>query len=271
MKLIYFVLSILALYFIASQINIYHISTLPEEKQIEVEKQNDARTTLYSPYVKCDEGTVMDTDKFIGRSDKYSSEEFQSTPYKRNYWDLSGGEIELPNITNLYQLIRSEYLDDQYRFNISNQPVTSRSPNENTIVEDNRYLRYIRRDIQGWNELFYKYYQDNRQLIKVKELRPTFVMETPNDFFITVYAKIQYLGKHIFFELKYYGQIERSGEFLNGGSDSHILQLVRISPVAQKQFQVNPQARHRKEESVFMTMDEQLRYVDRINEMHANE
>jgi hypothetical protein len=255
-----------------SQINIYHASSLPEDEQNEITEQNNARRILYSPYIKCKrKRQIVSANKFIGGSDKYSSEEFKSTQYKRNYWDLTGGDIELPDVTDLYQLIRSEYVDDQYRFNISNQPVTTRSPNKNTVYQDNMYLKHIHRDIQGWNELFYKYYQDNRPLIDVNDLRPTFVMETSNEFLITVYCKIKYIKTNIFFELKYYGQITRSGEFLNGGSDTYILQLVRITPISNALFDNTPLASHREEDNVFMTMKSQMKYVDRIDKMHANE
>src|SRR5690606_12138421 len=104
-----------------------------------------------------------DTDsKMIGRGDRISSrdtssdEYFTSSDYKRNYWDLSGGEIVLPNLSSLYQIVRSEYEDDQYKFNVANQPVTTRSPNRNTVRQDNVYLRYVRENVESWNEIFLK-------------------------------------------------------------------------------------------------------------------
>jgi hypothetical protein len=113
----------------------------------------------------------VNDNKLIGLNNKYSSEQFQSTDYKSNHLDFSGGDPILPNASNLLFLIKSEYVDDQYKFNISNKPVTTRTSNRNTIEQDNKYLHKIKRNIDGWNELFYKYFQTNNKLLSVKELK----------------------------------------------------------------------------------------------------
>src|SRR5579872_1066022 len=142
MKLAYFVIIIIVIYIIASQIKVVHIDTLPNNHQKELEDRSKVRSMLINNYVKDEKPNSkhqFEEDRLIGLLDKYSSEQFQSTDYKTNYQDLSGGIPELPNGSNLMFLIKSEFVDDQYKFNTPNLPVTTRN-NGMTKPIDNKYL-----------------------------------------------------------------------------------------------------------------------------------
>lgn len=307
MKLIYFLIILIAIYLIATQIKVTHVNSLPNPQKRELKERFRFRKLLDN-YVKTEPEVDFDADvngssgndlndfspneskmeseskpnllqpkpratfqdnRMIGYTDKYSSEQFQSTNYKHNFYDFSGGNIELPNANNLYILIKSEYVDDQYRFNVSGQPVTTRYPSKSLDHLDRKYIKHIRRDIEAWNELFYKYYQTNKQHIQVRGIKPIFVMETLNEFIIKVNVSLLYLGRSMHFQLLYYGQIERTDDFLDGSVDKYILQLVEIKPITKSEF--DTQTMPNESPSPFMSMNEQMEYVDRINQMHKDE
>jgi len=288
MKLIYFIVIILVIYFIASQIRVIHIDKLSPEKKTELNNRSKARSMLIQNYIKEENvdnagsisksGFQFPDNRLVGLTDKYSSEQFQSTNYKRNFQDLTGGYIELPNASNLLFLIESEYIDDQYAFgdgqyvfNITNQPVTTRNPNRHTIDQDAKYLKHIKKDIESWNELFYKYFQINDQMIFVRELKPQFIMETTNEFVIQLMASIIYRRKSLHFNMTYYGQIDRADDFLNGMTDVYTLQLINIKPIPKSDFDLVPKPFDRtEEEGPFISMKDQMKYVDRINRMHRD-
>lgn len=282
MKLIYFIIVILIIYFIATQIQCMHLNSMPIDKQIEINKKHQIKSIVsptgvidYSIKRPIHIGTktipIFEDNQFIGHTDKYLSEQFQSTNYKQNYWDLTEDKIELPNASNLFVLIRSEYVDEKYAFNIPNQPVTTRYPNRNTLHADSKYLQHIKKDINSWNELFYKYYQTYQNILQVKSITPIFVMETLNEFVITVNVSLIYLGKTIHFQLTYYGQIDKNDDFFNGATNKYYLQLVNIKPITKSEYRLQPNPMNNDTDCPFMSMKEQLQYVDRINKLHRDE
>ena len=253
----------------------------------ELKNRSKFKSMLLHSHIKCDQNKIILDDnknvsddnkitfrdnKTIGYTDKYSSEEFQSTDYKHNFYDFSGGNIELPNASNLLILIKSEYVDDQYRFNVSNQPVTTRYPNSNTCVIDGKYIKHIKRSIQSWNELFYKYYQTNEQLLVVKDIKLFFVLETLNEFIIKANVSLLYLGKTLHLQVSYYGEIERTDDFLNGQTDKYVLQVTEVRPITKTEFgeKIIP-ATSQSDTWPFMSMYDQMKYVDRINKLHQSE
>jgi hypothetical protein len=286
MKLFYFLIVIAIIYFIATQIKVVHVDTLPNEHKTEVNNRSKIRSMLISNHLKDNKKSknnsepetksvpvkkpsfTMEDDRLVGYTDEFSSEQFNSQNYKHDYYDLSGNPRVFPNISNLVFLIKSEYADVDYRFNVPNQPVTMRYPNRNTSEQDAKYIKYIRRDIEQWNDLFKKYYQTDKKLIKINGIRLLFIRETTNDFVLTSNVSLSYLGKTLHCELTYYGQIERNDDFLNGATDMYTLQLVTIKPISKSEFNIQVEPN---DEGPFMSMREQLDYVDRMNRIHQNE
>jgi hypothetical protein len=296
MKLIYFLIIIVIIYVVATQLKVFHVDTLPDKQRDEINHKSKLKSILMTNHVKDSPSNkhspsnrpskgclsdkqptkkhyTMEDNRLIGYTDKYASEQFQSTDYKRNYWDLSGGKIEFPNASNLLFLIQSEYMDNQpnYKFNISNQPGTTRYPSRNSSDLDAKYIKYIKKNVEGWNELFYKYYQTNQKMLFVRDVKPVFIMETTNEFVIKVNVSLLYRQRTIHFQLTYYGQIERTDDFLNGGTDVYTLQLTEVMPIPKSDFEIQVRSMNENDTGPFMTMEEQMQYVDRINQRHRDE
>ena len=115
----------------------------------------------------------------------------------------------LPDATNLVELIKNEYMDPKYRFNIANLPVTSRQSNTSTLKLDKKYLKHVRDNIESWNKIFNSYCKRNKNIFIVQEIKPIFVMETDHEFIIKVFTKLSYQKKSMHLELTYYGEMDK--------------------------------------------------------------
>lgn len=185
--------------------------------------------------------------------------------------DLSDDDNTIDNLSNdktfddktlqFLNKIKSEYLDTQYNFNVSILPVTSRSPNKNTSRIDAKYLRHIKQNINNWTEAF-----DRRQVFIVKDIKPIFIKETDNEFVVQTNTAFLYQKQLIYLDLTFYGQIERTDDFLNGGSDIYIIQLINAKPLSKTDYSTKIN-----DYNPFPSLDENMKYVDKVNKMHANE
>jgi len=288
MKLLYFLLIVLIIYFITTQINVVHINTLPQNQQNELRNRSEFRSHLLDNYIKCDspidqldrpnpvEHFEFKENEFLKNTELYSARQYNSRNYKHDYFDMNGRPIELPNANDLFILLRSEYIDstyanNKYKFNITGLPVTSRYPNKNTIKPDKKYVSVIKRDIMSWNNLFPKYYHTDKRLITIQDIKPIFIMETEFEFVVQAIVKLSYRNKSMHFRVEYYGQINRTDDILNGPSDTYTIRLVGLKPISKSDFDIQPDPNNQEERGPFISMDSQLKYVDKINQMHKAE
>lgn len=266
MKLIIFLVIVVIIYYLATKIKVIHIDKVHPENKKELTDRKKIKDALTYSYIKC-------IDKQKPNKNIVSIENFENiilrdddadcintnAPKKNSKW--------LPDACSLVDIIREEFVDSQYKFNVPNLPRNTRYCNKYTKQLDNKYLKQIKLNINEWNELFY---QNN--IIMVKNMKPIFIIETETEFVMKVNVSLLYQEKTMHMELEYYGQIEKCDEFLEGGCDSYILQLVSIRPIRKSEYDAeigtindvninNP----------FMPMNEQLSYVDKIKQMHFME
>jgi len=232
------VLFLIIIYLIASQIQVFHVSSLPDEQRTELKKRSKTRSRLLKNHISVD-----------------SKEEFKMLPTKNNPFS------NLPYPLDLINLIQEEYGNDQYKFNNVNLPVSFKYNSD-----DPTYIRHILRDIQSWNRLFPKYYDTEKKLLTVNVVHLTSVQETEAEFVINATASLTYLSRTMHVKLLYYGEIIRTDNILSKDTNTYILQLISIKPIRKDDFnkKVN-------ESDPFLTMQDQMSYVERINYMHKNE
>lgn len=256
MKIIIFLIIIVILYFIATQIKLIHIDTLSDKQQNEINTKSRLKYMLTSDHIKCD-------DKIHNMHNKNEFFNLQS----RNQCN---DNINLPSGKHLFHLIKSNYLDNQYQFNIANQPTITRYYNQNMTNTDNKCLEYIRKNIRKnillWNKIF-----ENKKIIEINTINPIFIIETSNEFIIKTNVSLIYRNKTMHLQLTYYGQIKISDDFLNDGKDTYILQLTDIQPLKKSDYDLQIKEINEYDNNPFMTMQEQLQYVDKINQLHENE
>lgn len=239
--MIEFILFLLVIYLIASQIKVYHVSSLPKKQRLELEKRNDARSKLLKNHI------LVDGD------DK--KEEFKTLPTKNNPFS------EYPYPLDLVNLIKEEYGTDQYRFNDANL-IVSYKYNDNNTVYTNRILR----EMNSWNRLFPKYYDTNKILLIVNGVNVVSIQETEADAVVTAVGSYNYLSRTMHVKMIFYVEILRTDDILTNGQSTYILHLIDIKPVRKEEY--DKKIYHA---DPFMTMADQLSYVERINYMHKNE
>lgn len=229
MRLIVFLVSILLIYFIVTQL-FYHKNVSSSLKK---------------------------KDKPI---DKISFQPPKPRPIQVNNPKIAKLKVENPTDYFLNK-VKSEYLDRKYNFNMIDLPVTSRSPNSNSSRKDNKYLQHIENNINNWKEIFDQYDQYN-----IKGIKPVFVKETEDEFVVQIYSCLVYRGQAIYLDLTFYGNIHKSDDFINGGTDIYIIQLVEAKKLSRSIYYgkiSNYQP--------FVPMKKIMKYVDNVNKMHAEE
>lgn len=230
-ELIIFILVVIILFFLIKNIRVIHIDTLPYKDKLELKKK-------YS--IKSDSDYVQSSNNISNKS------KILSTDY-------------------LISLVKSNNINYNYQFNLANLPVTTRYPS--TLV-DKKCIEFIKSDIDGWNQLFSQNSNTKYRVLSVVEIYPFLMMETENEFIIIVVAKILYFQKMLYFRLKYYGKIELSDDFTN--HDLYHMQLISIFPISKLEYErINKISE--KNFYPFITMEEQMSYVNKIKKMHENE
>lgn len=179
--------------------------------------------------------------------------------------NLLSSDANLPSTNKLISMIKSAYLDKQFKFNIANQPVTSRQGSMDPY-SDKKYIEYIKKNIANWNEIIPQKTNSNSKIISPKDVKIIFVKETEREFYIKTNTEIIYQKKPIYFELAFYGQIEKSYDFFKDSNDTYIIQLVEMCELKTK-YNDN----HSKIITPFMSMDEQLAYVNKVHALHKEE
>ena len=261
MKLIPFLIIVLIVYFVVIQIMNAHNKTRYEKYNRSIIKHMEPFKPIKkkSMNIPSKREKVNKTINFNCLKKKIKKQDFD------NEWmTINRSDVPSMGKTGIYLLnkIKDTYLDSQYYFNDATLPVTSRSPNKNTARIDKKYLHHIKQNINNWNESFDQY----GQAFVVKDIKPIFIQETENEFVIQSNVMIYYKYHMIYLDLTFYGQIERSDDFLNGGSDIYIIQLVSAKLVSESKYHSAV-----KKYQPFLSMEENMKYVDRINKMHADE
>ena len=251
MKLIIFLIIIVIIYYLATKIKVVHIDNLPPNNRKELVTRKKIKDVLASSYVK-------DTSR---------EERMENFVNNLQFDKPKNLPKNLPDAHKLVGIIRSEFVDSQYKFNIPNLPQSTRYCTKYTKKLDDKYLEQIKKNINDWNEIF-----NHEDVILIKGMNPIFVIETGAEFVIKVNVSLLYADKTMHLETEYYGQIEKCDDFLNGGVDSYIIQLVSIKPIKKSEYDINPTPADIEDiNNPFMSMDEQLNYVNKIKKMHYDE
>lgn len=268
MKLLLFLIIVLVIYLIAINIKVVHTSTLPIIDKKELEDRQKIRQMLTTRHIKsCENDEKINEIIKKPKIENFSLVNKQLSASPKYY--IPGHKTNLPVGSKLLSMIKSEFLSESYTFNFANLPVTTRYPNSDSMRKDNIYKKYITKSIEEWNDVFNGDHKTKNYLL-VKNISLLFIKETENEFVIVSNIKLLYLNKSLHLQTTFYGKINRNDDFINGGFDTWILQLVDIKPI--KKAEYNSSINQSNSWSgPFMSMTEQMAYVDKINKMHRDE
>jgi hypothetical protein len=255
LKLILFLVIIVVIYFLASKIKIIHADTLSHQEKKELDDRNKIRSLLMSNHIRCANPTTNQNvvEKFDQSNTMTSTSEYSINTESNHKLDAD----------EILEIIRNKFLDRQYFFNMATLPVTMRYANTNVR---GKYIKHIKNNIGKWNKVLSSL---GSEQIEPIEIKPIYIEETEDEFVILANVKLLFLNKTLHLQLTYYGKIEKPDDFLNGDIDIYVLQLVGIKPISKNEFGQNNYTGIPMEP--FMSMDEQMAYVNKINKMHANE
>lgn len=242
MNIIIILIVIVIIYLFLKCTKVVHVDTLPPDKQKELNNKSKMRSLLLQNHIK----NINNVEAF---SPTMSTDNI-------NIKDKSNYKSSFP-----LSLIKSRYLDNIYQFNIANLPVTRRYLSESPKRIDREYMIKIKMHI---NHMFTNCLHHNHR-IDLHTIQPYFILETEYDFIIKVAVDLTYHRKNINLLITYYGTIEQTDDILNGTSYVNKLQMIDI--ITTKYL---PQISNIKY-NPFITMEEQLQYVKKINDLHVNE
>lgn len=247
MKILIFIIIIIIAYFIFTQVKVFHIDTLPYKQQKELRTKAKMRSMLLDNYVKRENINKNKKNKAIKKLQENRKNENET-------------ESNLSTKTlNFLNIIDKEYVNPNFKFNISNQPLITKYFSKYDDNLSKKYLPHIKYNIESWNN-------DLPHNFKIIKLIPIIISEAGNEFIIKVYIEIYFniFEKTIYLKADYYGEIEKSDDFDN--DDVYILQLIKLNQITKLKFKnINEKIQP------FMNMKDQLKYVDYVNNQHKNE
>lgn len=235
MKLIILILVIVAFYFFLINTTIEHVDCLPYEQRVELDAREGIRKALISNHVK-------------GVPDKCPKEVSHMINERKK---------KQRNILELINFIKNKYINTDKTFNLQNLPVSHNKNNRKySSLIDKNFSKLIN-DIK-------RIFGTDISIIKNKIL---FSKETDNEFIIYSINKIRYYDKKYSLLTKYYGKIESdmTTNFLPERHYSNKLELIDID------LNLNNKKNNIQMDTPFMSMNEQMEYVKKINEQHMAE
>nr|AEX62895.1 hypothetical protein mv_R690 [Moumouvirus Monve] len=169
-------------------------------------------------------------------------------------------------ISKLVEIINKKYMRDII-FNPANNAIIQTQDNYYDIFKN--VSKKLKRDVDSWNSQLIKSLFKTK--IEIIDMMPCLITQTSDEFImeILVYAKIQY--QNIYLKMVYYGSRNKNIDFFdNNTSNKYIIQFMKILLLTKETYQFFME-NIEINKNPFMTMDEQMEYVNKINELHREE
>ena len=232
MKLIIIIIILIIVYLIFTHVKLVHFNTLPSKDKYELEERSKIRSMLINNHIKSDE----DIDNL------------KQAPLKIEHFSVESK----PDIIDL---IKKYHLNRSYKFNIPNLPVqtsTSTSTSTSFQFQTKKYTKKINSDMSQWQKI-------TKCKIHIQKINILMVVYTDVEAIITANAYLFCENKPLCVELKYYFRTEQPDEF--DREEISIIQLIEITPMKRKKINYSP----------FISMKDQMAYVNSVDTKHKNE
>ncbi|QGR53870.1 hypothetical protein [Moumouvirus maliensis] len=169
-------------------------------------------------------------------------------------------------ISDLVKSINNNYSCDII-FNPANNPIIQISDNINDIFKN--VSKKLKKDINFWNHKLLRSHFKTR--IDIIDAIPYQINQTNDEFIIEIiiHTKLQY--QDTFLKIIYHGSINKDLDFFsNDLSNKYIIQFMELSLLTKEIYQ-NLSQNIKLDENPFMTINEQMEYVNKINKLHQEE
>ncbi len=158
MKLLIFIIILIIIYFVTTQIKVVHIDTLPKKQQLELSTRDKVRSMLVNNYVKCPDNKLRQTP--------VQKEKFQQSSKHR-----------------FVTIVKNYFLNTEYVFNPLNLVVDNHLYDPNSFRDEYIY-NLIKQEIAIWCDLIPNNY---RPQISIS---PSKILSTKNQFLVYVKMRV---------------------------------------------------------------------------------
>lgn len=159
--------------------------------------------------------------------------------------------------------LKDNFLDQQYRFNSADLPVTTRNFRNND-EKDKRIIREVNKNVKKWNNYL------NGDLFQKMRIEPIYIKETEDEFILCVNLAVKYLRDIHYLQLAYYGRIVYTDDIINNPFNEYFLQLINIREISQRRF--DQMIRYSKNyRGPFITPVEQMDYLEKMEKRRASD
>jgi hypothetical protein len=139
--------------------------------------------------------------------------------------------------------IIDEFVDPDYTFNFQILPEVTRKYNPDA---DQKYIDHIAANVKEWNHGLHAI-----------QILPEQIRETSQEFYIKARIHVKIYKIEHFVWAEYYGRMIKADDYLEGGQDECILQLVSLKPMSKESFYSGLKL----DENPFMSMSEQIHHT----------
>ncbi|AZL89441.1 hypothetical protein QKC54_gp0384 [Megavirus baoshan] len=265
MKLLYFLLLIFLILII---VIIYY-----DQKQKKTKIKNNKLVNIKSENLSQNISQNLSQNKYKNKyknKSKNVSQNVSQNISQNKFIDLVSDTDEYYNddTNNIYNLINE--INNRYsieiEFNMANNPVIGQIDKNLSSYFSQIVTRKLKNDINQWNhELFHnqnKIILSETVILNLKATTDEFIVELLSHFFI---EKQDY-----YVELCYYGKKNSDIDFFSNNNNIYIISMCNIE-MSDNDTYLEAINKNNTESNVFMTMSEQMKYVNKINIMHREE
>nr|WBF70856.1 hypothetical protein [Megavirus caiporensis] len=244
MKLLYFLLLIFIILII---IIIYYSqkqkkTNFNDNKFINIKSKNKPRSEF------------MDNSK-----NKSKSKFIDLTTDTDEYYDKTN------NIYNLINEINNKY-SINVEFNMANSPIIGQIDKNLSLYISKMITHKLKKDISEWNHEFC--YDKNK--IILSETIILNLIATMDEFMVELLGHFFIEKKDYFIKLCYYGKKNTDIDFFSNNNNTYIISMCDIE-MSDDDTYLEAINQNNTKNNVFMTMSEQMEYVNKINNMHREE
>ncbi|ANB50524.1 hypothetical protein [Powai lake megavirus] len=215
----------------------------------------------------------FDDNKFTNNKSKNKSQnkflDNSKNKSKNKFIDLTTDTDEYYDKTNnIYDLINDinyKYSTD-VEFNMANSPIIGQIDKNLSLYISKMITHKLKKDINKWN---YNFFNDQNKII-LSETIILNLIATIDEFMVELLGHFFIEKKDYFIKLCYHGKKNTDIDFFSNNNNTYIITMCDIE-MSDDDTYLEAINKNNTQDNVFMTMSEQMKYVNKINIMHREE
>jgi len=266
MKIIIIIVILIIVYLIFRQVKVYPKKEVPEnvtKKGKPTIEGFESKTENY--FYNSDKEPIFRTPRELAKKQLQTEDFFKGSEKKPQKTTFTKSK-KLPDARDVMKVIQEEYMDTQYRFNMTTQPITTIIPTKYNKDVQKKYLERIAQFVKSWNDIFPK----GENPIKLSDINLLFIQETMDEFLLKANIKIMYLGKSLHMKASFYGWLEKTDDPFTE-ADAYKMQMIEILPIPKGDYGEIPEGNSSSWDDTFATYERDRAHAKKINDQNKHE